>query len=288
MFTKLSSSSLLKILPAVFVMVVVLTSCVSASPEISVIAVSPTSASVAVGGTQTFTASGRTASGSLISIDPTWSTAGSVGAVSATGVFTGSTLGSGFVYAIQDGITGSATVSVTDKGIISGTVEDEDSSAVSGITVALVTDSTKSDVSSSTGSYSLTELDAGTYEVHALGNILYLTGTGEGIEVEEAETTTVNFTMLPRVSITSQNISQATTRITITGTAKNWGDSTVTSVDVAYVFYGELLGNETALGSGSAALGDLASLASEDFTIIITLSQTSYTRYTASVAGESY
>lgn len=281
-------------LTGVFLVVGILTivisflGCATTSPAVSAIAVSPGTASVVVGGTQSFTASGRTSSGSLISIDPTWSTAGGVGTISATGVFTGSILGSGFVYASQDEVTGSATVTVTDKGAIAGTVSDSDQAAISGIAVALVSDSSKSDTSSATGTYTISNLDAGTYEVQASGNLLYLTGTEESVVVDEAETTTVNFTMLPRVSISSQSISQATTRVTITGTAKNWGGSTVTAVDVTYRFYGEVLGTETLIGSGSAAVGDLGPLESQNFTVIITLSQVSYTRYTSSVAGESY
>jgi hypothetical protein len=248
------------------------------------IIVSPESAALAVGGTQQFTAVGRTATGSLVTISPTWSTAGGVGTVSSAGLFSATSLGDGFVYATDSGVVGSASVAVTDKGTISGTVKNAEGTAISGITVRLVSDASKSASTSSSGSYTLSDLTPGTLAVEALETLVYLISTQE-VTVAAGETTTCNFTLYPRVSIVSQNISQTGYTVTIVGVVKNNGERTVSGVVVTYVFYNIL---DYPLGGGTASLGSMTAGETKDFTILVTLSEDSYSRYTATAVATSY
>jgi hypothetical protein len=82
------------------------------------IAVSPASATVAEGGSQTFTATGADSYGNPVTVDPSWTTTVSGGSFNSTSgsstTFTaGSTSGSGTVTATQSGVTGSAAVTVS-------------------------------------------------------------------------------------------------------------------------------------------------------------------------------
>ncbi|MDA8401182.1 MAG: hypothetical protein M0008_14305, partial [Actinomycetota bacterium] len=82
------------------------------------ITVSPSSATVAEGATQTFTATGADSYGNPVVVDPSWTTTVSGGAVSpssgsSTTFTAGSTSGSGAVTATQNGVSGSASVTVS-------------------------------------------------------------------------------------------------------------------------------------------------------------------------------
>ncbi|MHB1784144.1 MAG: hypothetical protein ACYCTE_15915 [Acidimicrobiales bacterium] len=94
-----------------------LSATVAAGPLAS-IAVSPSSATVAEGATQTFTATGADSYGNPVSVDPSWTTNVSGGSFSPTSgpstTFTaGSTSGSGTVTAAQGSAGGSANVTVS-------------------------------------------------------------------------------------------------------------------------------------------------------------------------------
>src|SRR3954447_21398538 len=79
------------------------------------LAVSPTNVSVAAGASQQFSASGADALGNPVSPSVTWSVGpGTPGTISPSGLFTaGSTTGSGTVVATADGVSASATLTVT-------------------------------------------------------------------------------------------------------------------------------------------------------------------------------
>ncbi|MCL5053807.1 MAG: hypothetical protein M1447_08360 [Gammaproteobacteria bacterium] len=82
------------------------------------ITVSPSSATLAEGATQTFTATGVDSYGNVVGIDPSWTTTVSGGAVgpssgSSTTFIAGSTSDSGTVTAAQNGVSGSASVTVS-------------------------------------------------------------------------------------------------------------------------------------------------------------------------------
>jgi hypothetical protein len=93
----------------------------AASPVLTTIGVVPASASVPNGGTQQFSATGYDQYNNPLSPQPsfTWSVSGG-GSINASGVFTATTVGSNFtVSAASGGITGTASVSVTDFSLSS-------------------------------------------------------------------------------------------------------------------------------------------------------------------------
>jgi hypothetical protein len=76
----------------------------------------PTSASLGIGATQTFVATGKDAGGNTLTFTPTWSVVAGGGTITAGGAFTaGNTLGvfTNTVEAVSGGITAFATVTVT-------------------------------------------------------------------------------------------------------------------------------------------------------------------------------
>jgi hypothetical protein len=84
------------------------------NPVVASVTVSPTSASLAVGGTRQFSASARDASGNAISGKTfTWSSSNTaVATVSASGLVTARAAGTASIRAVTDGKTGTATVTV--------------------------------------------------------------------------------------------------------------------------------------------------------------------------------
>lgn len=104
---------------------------VSAGAVIS-ITVSPSTASVASGSSQQFTVSAMDANGNAVTVSPTWTVSGGVGAIDGNGLFTGATAGSGSVVATVGSITGSSTVTVSTGPLATITVSPTTASVVSG------------------------------------------------------------------------------------------------------------------------------------------------------------
>jgi hypothetical protein len=81
--------------------------------------ISPTSAQIRVGSTQSFSASGADAYGNRLTVTPTWSVSPSLGTFSANPAnpvtFTAATVGTGTITATSGGVSGTASVSVTQK-----------------------------------------------------------------------------------------------------------------------------------------------------------------------------
>jgi hypothetical protein len=86
------------------------------SATIVTITVAPATASLAVGGTQTFTATARDASNNPVTTTFTWSVEGTIGTVDNSGNFTATTAGTGKVKATVGGVTGEANVTVNPAG----------------------------------------------------------------------------------------------------------------------------------------------------------------------------
>lgn len=104
---------------------------VTAAPSVlTLVVVSPATASLRVGEQQGFTVQGLDQYGQPMSINPAWSVTGGIGSVAPTiGVvttFTAEAAGVGTVEATSSGITGSASVTVTQKITLSGTIEDNE------------------------------------------------------------------------------------------------------------------------------------------------------------------
>ncbi len=119
-------------------------------PTLVSVAVTPASASIAVGATQQFTATGTYADGTTanISTAASWSVSSTtVATISATGLATGSTAGSANVTAIVSGITGTAALTVTApvKTIASIAVSPASASFAAGSTQQFTATATYSD-----------------------------------------------------------------------------------------------------------------------------------------------
>ena len=81
---------------------------------LATITVAPNPASVGVGGTQQFTASGKDAQGHTVAITPTWSMASGSGTITSSGLYTaGAAPGTATVKATSGTVSGTATVTVT-------------------------------------------------------------------------------------------------------------------------------------------------------------------------------
>jgi len=83
------------------------------------ISISPTSATLHIGDTQQFSASGTNYYGEPVSFTPGWSVAGGIGSIDATGVFTATALGTGLVMATYGSVIGQAvvTISTADRSL---------------------------------------------------------------------------------------------------------------------------------------------------------------------------
>jgi subtilisin family serine protease len=107
---------------------------VTAGPLAS-ITVTPNPATLAVGATQQFTATGKDASGNVVPITPAWSVVAGGGSINGTGLFTAATVAGTYtntVTATSGGVTGTATVTVTAGALASIVVTPNPATVVSG------------------------------------------------------------------------------------------------------------------------------------------------------------
>jgi len=133
------------------------------------VTVSPTSATVGISQGYSFSAIGKNSVGTIVTVSPTWSVEGGIGTISTTGLFTaGGTVGSGNVIATVNAtsggtLTGSAAVTLTDKGWLTGTISDTNGGVDQGITVYLAQQPVLQALSDSKGKYTIADIPAGTY-----------------------------------------------------------------------------------------------------------------------------
>ncbi|MGC9435555.1 MAG: lectin like domain-containing protein, partial [Methanomicrobiales archaeon] len=94
-----------------------------AGQALASIVVSPATATLTVGETQTFTATGYDSSGDVMTITPSWTSGNTtVGSVSQAGLFTASAAGTATVTAESEGISGNAAVTVNAAPVINASV----------------------------------------------------------------------------------------------------------------------------------------------------------------------
>lgn len=84
------------------------------APVLTSITVSPSSASIGQNTTQQFTAQGFDQNGNTMSVSPTWTANG--GSINGSGLYTGSSVGSFTVTASAQGVSGTASITVTGGG----------------------------------------------------------------------------------------------------------------------------------------------------------------------------
>jgi len=191
-----------------------------AGQELASIVVSPATATLTVGETQTFTATGYDSGGTVITITPTWTSSNTtVGSISQSGLFTAIAAGTTTVTAESEGVSGTAAVTVTAEPVVSGSVTRSisPSSPSPGDTVTVtLTPSSTMPVSPGWG---VTEtLDA---------SLVYVTGSSTADSVDQVGDNQYQFTRLGGSAFTYQVTAPATEgTYTITGT---WTDGEKTT-----------------------------------------------------------
>lgn len=253
------------------------------------ISVSPSSATVGLGKTQQFTAIGYDEYGNMLSVSATWEVTGGMGAIDQNGLFTaGNTVGSGSVIARADSLSDSASVTVTDKGSVSGIVRDAFLQPVNDFKVYISQDLSYYDNTDSAGSYTITDIPPGNYTLMTDENITYVSGSQE-VTISTGETTTADFTLIPRLTIENQVINPMG-YINITGRVRNNGNTTATGVTVAYTFYNINEFGRIPVSGGSANLGNIPASGTKDFAIfpIPAITTNDYVDWESVVAGSGY
>ncbi|MFH2033371.1 MAG: carboxypeptidase-like regulatory domain-containing protein [Candidatus Margulisiibacteriota bacterium] len=258
------------------------------SVQISSITVSPSSVTVGLSKTQQFTATAYDSSGRSFTTSVEWTVTGSIGSIDTSGLFTaGSSMASGTVVASASGVSGSATVSVTNEGSVSGTISSSAGEHVASISITITRSGTTSGFSSTTvsdtsGRYVFPSVPVGDYDVVTAATMHYL-GSSAEVSVSVGETTTQNITLSDRFTVSSQSF--IGTPITISGTITNNGTGEATGVTAVYMFY-DLDGLFE--GSATANLGSISGLASKSFVVIPTPSVYSYSSYTRTISATGY
>lgn len=129
------------------------------------IVISPASIKIGVSQVQFFTAYGRNSLGQLVATSAVWSVQGNIGTITSSGLFTATTTdAAGSVIAAVGSTSGTAAVTVTSKGWLTGQVTDTNFAAVIGIRVYLRETPTLGDETNSSGKYTISDVPPGTYE----------------------------------------------------------------------------------------------------------------------------
>ncbi len=182
-------------------LVISLSGCGDIDSDLTGLTISPSSATIGIDQYYSFTVVARNTVGTIVSVSPSWSVTGGIGAVTSGGRFTaGSTLGEGSVVASYGGKSASATVTVTDTCWIEGRVTGErDSGGVENVLVSIREDPTLFDRTDSDGDYSISNITAGTYEVYTQENHQIYVSVSQEVTVASGETDdTVNFYLTAR------------------------------------------------------------------------------------------
>jgi len=152
------------------------TGCGDAPGSLTSISLSPTSATVGVNQSQTFTVYGHNSVGQIVTVTPTWSVSGGIGTLTTNGstclLMAGASAGSGTVIASAEGLTATATVTITSNGWITGIVSSTTGQLLSGVQV-LIQGTALETYSTSGGNYSISNVPAGTYHVYTSSSYYY-------------------------------------------------------------------------------------------------------------------
>lgn len=236
------------------------------SGQVSRVTVSPATATVGAEQTQQFFAAAYDSAGNALARSFNWSASSSVGTIDATsGLFyAGTSFGSGSISATADNVSGSSTITVANKGTLTGILSDADSNTIANLQVSLTQMPTFSATSNASGQYSIFNIPAGTYEVTTQATVTYLASTAEA-RIVVGSTRSANISVNPRLSFVSESINHdvATGNIsTITGTITNNGSTLALGVSVTFTFYDEI-GNVSA--TGTQTIGSLAAGATQAY-----------------------
>ena len=259
-----------------------LTGCGADSGVADRVAVSPATVLVGQLQKQQFYATVYNASNQVLTKAITWSVTGGIGTIDASGMlYAGSSLLSGTVVAQADSLSGSASVTVTDKGSLSGSITDRDGNIGSSIFVYLTVMPSLSATSDNSGRYAIANIPPGSYEVSTRENLTYITATKE-VRVTAGLATIANLTLTPRLGV-SESLTPGGTYISVSITVTNNGLTEVKGVTAIYIFYDE---DGSLVGSESLNLGNIAagSHVDRDFAV----ATVTYARYTRTISATSY
>ncbi|MFH1825818.1 MAG: carboxypeptidase-like regulatory domain-containing protein [bacterium] len=167
--------------------------------------IDPGSATIGVNQSQIFSVIAKSAVGTIVSVNATWSVTGGIGSINSSGLLTsGSSSGEGTVVATYGSVSDSAAVVVTDKGWIAGRVTNNIGSRVPDLKVFLhgyesslydfTRNTNNATASEPVGFYSISGITPGTYEVQTRDTGVYRQATEEST-VSTGETTLVNLTV---------------------------------------------------------------------------------------------
>lgn len=267
-----------------FLLVLMVSGCGEDTRTLASITVSPSTATVGINKTLQFFATCYDQNGKVLTVDVTWSASSAIGSITSSGkLYASSDTATGTVHATARGITGSASVTVTNKGWVKGRLTNSSGDAVPDILVFLAGHSALRDYSDSSGDYSISEVPAGDYEVKTGETVLYISSSAE-VSVPTAESVTENFLLTDRISVTSENISPIPVT-SITGTVYNNGSTEAKGVEILYTF-NDSEGNPIGFASGN--LGDIPGRTSRSFSIAPTSPITGYASFDRTVAAKSF
>lgn len=177
--------------------------CGDAPGSLTSLSISPTSATVGVNQSKTFTVYGHNSVGQIVTVTPTWSVSGGIGALESNGssclLMTGSSAGTGMVIASAEGLTTCATVTVTSTGWITGIISSTTGQLLSGIQV-LIQGTALETYSESGGVYSISNVPAGTYRVYTSSS--YYNSASSEATLAAGESKIVNLVLTPYNDIT--------------------------------------------------------------------------------------
>jgi len=181
--------------------VIFLFGCGDLEGSVTGLTITPSSATVGINQSQSFSAAGTDAYGIAVIVSPSWSVTGGVGTISSNGLFTaGSSAGSGSVMGSYDGVSASAAITITDTCWVSGTVTGaRDTGGVQNVLVAL-RNTSYSDSTDSSGKYSISGIPAGSYEVYTAETAIYQIASYE-VTLTSGETETKNFTLIVKPGV---------------------------------------------------------------------------------------
>lgn len=264
--------------------IIALSGCGEEPLTISKIIVTPSPATVGINKSLSFAATAYTQNNRIVSATFSWSVSSGIGTIDSTGKFyAGGSELSGSVTATTQGISGSAAVSTTTKGSVSGTIRNSQGGVVSGIKVYLAASPTVSTLSDSTGKYTLGNVSSGTWEVLTQENATYLLTSIE-VFVATAEASSGDIILNNRLNILSESF-LGVPITSITGTVGNSGSTTAKGVTVTYTFYdidGSIL--TTAIGTA----GDIPPQGSNMFSALLASPVDSFSSSQRTVSAGSY
>lgn len=172
-------------------LVISVNGCGDIETEITSLSISPSSVTVGINKSQTFSAYGEDSVGAITKVDPTWKIIGAIGSINSSGLFiAGGASGEGYVVASYEGKSAQASVAVTENGWLTGRIQ-SDLGYAAGIKVYLAENVSLLDFSDSSGRYTIPDIPPGTYEARTMETDLYKIASTE-ITINKGEPETWN------------------------------------------------------------------------------------------------